>query len=113
MTSPVACLLMYSLLSAGKVGGVREAGQVCPCAGVVRRRALREQLALSRGPTEGAGEKLSPPAPPLQCVPDTAFRRRGLAGGALAEMRANMPSGQGLEGSKVSKVCREAGPQRC
>lgn len=80
MTSPVACLLMHSLLSAGKVGGMREAGQVCPFAGVVWRRALREQLALSRGPTEGAGEKLSPPAPLLQCLPDTAFRRRGWAG---------------------------------
>lgn len=60
MTSPVACLLTYSLLSAWRVGGMREAGQVCPCACVIRRRALREQLALSRGPTEGAGEKLSP-----------------------------------------------------
>lgn len=60
MTSPVACLLMYSLLSAGKVGSMKEAGQVCSCAGVVRRRAQREQLAFSRGPTEGAGEKLSP-----------------------------------------------------
>lgn len=84
MTSAVACLLMYSLLSAGKVGGTREAGQVCPCAGVVRRRALWKQLALSRGPTEGAGEKLYPPAPLLQCLPDTTFRWRGWAGGALA-----------------------------
>lgn len=39
---------------------MREAGQVCPWACVARRRALREQLALSRGSTEGAGEKLSP-----------------------------------------------------
>lgn len=56
MTSAVACLLMYSLSSAGWW----EARQVCPCAGVVRRRAQRKQLALSRGPTEGAGEKLYP-----------------------------------------------------
>lgn len=35
-------------------------GQVCQCTGAFWRRALGEQLALSRGPTEGAGEKLSP-----------------------------------------------------
>lgn len=75
---------MYSLPSAGKVGGLREAGQVYPCAGVVRKRTQREQLALSRGSTEGAGEKLFPPAPLLQCLPDTTFRGRGWAGGALA-----------------------------
>lgn len=56
MSTLEACLLMCE----EKVGGAREGEQVCQYAGAFRRRALREQLALSRGPTEGAGEKLSP-----------------------------------------------------
>jgi len=93
-------------LNMGTGRGTR-GGQVCQCTGAFWTRALGEQLALSRGPTEGAGEKLSP------CTSFTVstwhrtergVRRRG---NQPMESWAKTPSGKGF-GGKTLQVGREA-----